>query len=61
MRLFLTEYYIGDIKYCGNKIEAINLKDARNKAEFLGVSVIGEWIKDIDFNSGACNENFNNN
>lgn len=54
MPIYLTEYFasneIGRVcKWCGPKIEAVDLKEAEKKAEGLKVTVVGEWKGDIEW------------
>lgn len=57
MKTYLTEFYHHDLPFCGQRINGINLEDAKRQAEPLGLNVIGEWVEDIDEETGDITPN----
>lgn len=47
-----TTYYIADGKWSGERIEAICWADAEYKASFLGLTVEGRLVAEIDSVTG---------
>ena len=61
MRIFLTEFYADGKTFCGDRINAISWKDAEVHADEMGLNITGEWIEDVDYETGKITPNFNYN
>ncbi len=61
MRTFLTEYYVDDKTFAGERIYEISREMAEETALSLGLNLIGEWVEDIDEESGKITPNPNYN